>query len=136
MFRIDCGGAIRFNAAGVIFWAIDLRAKPMKKKLKLTTVLAASQILSLSVLSLFSCPALAQTKLTPKAVTARADNCAPIGRTANGEMVYSMKCETLPAPVRPSPPPQAELKEAAPPAPEVQRSGLFGMSYEVKRPDQ
>jgi hypothetical protein len=51
-------------------------------------------------------------------------------------MVYSMKCETLPAPVRPSPPPQAELKEAAPPAPEVQRSGLFGMSYEVKRPDQ
>jgi hypothetical protein len=75
--------------------------------------------------------------LTPKGVTAHADNCAPIGRTANGQLVYSMKCENLPAP--PSPSPQAELREAAPPPPpepEVKRSGLFGMSYEVKRPDQ
>ena len=66
---------------------------------------------------------------------ARADNCAPIGRTAKGELVYSMKCENMPAP---PPPPQAELNEAPPPAPEpqMQRSGLFGWSYEVKRPDQ
>ena len=94
----------------------------------------------LLALLLIASPAWAQTKLTPKdttrAATARADNCAPIGRTANGELVYSMKCENLPAP--PPPPPQAENKEAPPPPPEppVQRSGLFGWSYEVKRPDQ
>jgi len=102
------------------------------KKLVLASVLMASQVLSCAALSSV---AWAQTKLTPKGVTARADNCAPIGRTANGELVYSMKCETLPAPA--APPPQAELREAAPPPePEVRRSGLFGMSYEVKRPDQ
>ena len=74
-------------------------------------------------------------KQPPKSA-ARVDNCAPIGRTANGELVYSMKCENLPAP--PPPPPQAEIREAPPPAPEpqMQRSGLFGWSYEVKRPDQ
>ena len=93
----------------------------------------------LLALLLIASPAWTQTKLTPKettkGTTARADNCAPIGRTANGELVYSMKCENLPAP--PPPPPQAENKEA-PPAPEsqLQRSGLFGWSYEVKRPDQ
>jgi hypothetical protein len=99
-------------------------------------LLLAMTLVSLTAMSM-PLPAWTQTKLTPKSVTARADNCAPIGRTANGQLVYSMKCETLPAP--PSPP-QAELKEAAPPAaepePEVRRSGLFGMSYEVKRPDQ
>jgi hypothetical protein len=97
------------------------------------------QLLAMALLWLpvMSSPVWAQTRLAPKGVTARTDNCAPIGRTANGELVYSMKCETLPAPSRPAP--QAELKEAAPPAepePEVKRSGLFGMSYEVKRPDQ
>jgi hypothetical protein len=103
-----------------------LRVKRMKK-LVVPIVLVTSQILSL--------PAGAQTRLTPKGATARADNCAPIGRTAKGELVYAMKCENLPAP--PAPPPQAEAKApAAPPEPEVQRSGLFGMSYEVKRPDR
>jgi hypothetical protein len=102
-----------------------LRAKRMKK-LIVPIALVASQVLSL--------PAWAQTRLTPKGATAHADNCAPIGRTAKGELVYSMKCENLPAPPAP---PQAEAKEpAAPPEPEVQRSGLFGMSYEVKRPDR
>ena len=33
-------------------------------------------------------------------------------------------------------PPQAETRDTAPPEPEVRRSGLFGLSYEVKRPDQ
>jgi hypothetical protein len=87
---------------------------------------------------LISSPAWAQTKLTPKNATARVDNCAPIGRTADGKLVYSMKCDNLPAP--PSPPPQAELREAPAPAaapePEIQRSGIFGWSYERKRPDQ
>jgi hypothetical protein len=92
----------------------------------------------LLVLVLIASPAWAQTKLTPKNVTARVDNCAPIGRTADGKLVYSMKCENLPAP--PAPPPQAEVREAPAPAPapepEVQRSGIFGWSYERKRPDQ
>jgi hypothetical protein len=103
------------------------------KKLLLAIVLASLSAMSLPVMSW---PARAQTTLTPKAATSR-DNCAPIGRTANGQLVYSMKCENLPAP--PSPPPQAELRETAPPPepePEIKRSGLFGMSYEVKRPDQ
>jgi hypothetical protein len=94
------------------------------KKLILPVLLLASQVLV--------SPIWAQTKLTPKSATARVDNCAPIGRTANGELVYSMKCDTIPA--RPAPPPQAAATE--PPAPEMQRSGLFGLSYEVKRPDQ
>jgi hypothetical protein len=124
IFWIDCRDTMRFNEPGGYL----LRAKLMKK-LILAIVLAASQVLSLPAASL---SALAQTRLTPKAATAHTDNCAPIGRTANGELVYSMKCENLPAP-----PPQAELKQAAPPPePEVRRSGLFGMSYEVKRPDQ
>jgi hypothetical protein len=102
------------------------------KKLILAVVLLASPVLASQVLVL---PIWAQTKLTPKNATARVDNCAPIGRTANGELVYSMKCDNIPAP--PAPPPQAEATEPpAPPAPEIQRSGLFGLSYEVKRPDQ
>lgn len=84
----------------------------------------------LLVLLLIASPAAAQVKLTPKATAAHPDPCAPIGRTADGKLVYSMKCENLPAP--PSPPPQAELKEApaAEPEPEVRRSGLFGWSYD------
>jgi len=102
------------------------------KKLILAVLLLASPVLAAQVLV---SPIWAQTKLTPKNATARVDNCAPIGRTANGELVYSMKCDNLPAP--PAPPPQAEASEPpAPPAPEVKRSGLFGLSYEVKRPDE
>jgi hypothetical protein len=79
---------------------------------------------------LIASPAWAQTaqpKPAPRAVTARADVCAPIGRTADGKLVYSLKCDNLPVPVAPAPPPQAEY--APPPEPEVQRSGLFGMSF-------
>ncbi|WP_342739763.1 hypothetical protein [Bradyrhizobium sp. B117] len=86
----------------------------------------------LLVLLLMASPAAAQVKLTPKATAAHPDPCAPIGRTADGKLVYSMKCENLPAP--PAPPPQAELKEAPPPAteaePEARRSGIFGWSYD------
>jgi len=101
------------------------------KKLILAVLLLASPVLAPQVLV---SPIWAQTKLTPKNATARVDNCAPIGRTANGELVYSMKCDSLLAPPAP---PQAEASEpSAPPAPEVKRSGLFGLSYEVKRPDE
>jgi hypothetical protein len=83
----------------------------------------------LLVLLLMASPAMAQVKLAPKTPAATSDPCAPIGRTADGKLVYSMKCENLPAP-----PPQAELKEAPPPAaepePETRRSGIFGWSYD------
>jgi hypothetical protein len=78
---------------------------------------------------LIASPAWAQTKLLPKGATARIDNCAPIGRTEDGKLVYSMKCENLPGP----PPPQAETRDVPAPEPEVQRSGIFGWSYERKR---
>ncbi|MET4231092.1 hypothetical protein AB7Z32_12700 [Bradyrhizobium sp. 482_C4_N1_1] len=89
----------------------------------------------LLVLLLIASPAAAQVKLAPKTSAAHPDPCAPIGRTADGKLVYSMKCENLPAP--PPPPPQAELKEAPPsaapaadPEPGVRRSGIFGWSYD------
>ena len=87
--------------------------------------------------SAIAIPASAQTRLTPKVgAAARLDNCAPIGRTANGELVYSMKCENIPAPPAP---PQARMEETAPPPPppqqETQRGGLFGWSYD-RRPEQ
>ncbi|MDN3276141.1 hypothetical protein QWJ07_17895 [Frankia sp. RB7] len=88
----------------------------------------------LLALLLIVSPAAAQVKPAPRTSVAHPDPCAPIGRTADGRLVYSMKCENLPAP--PLPPPQAELKEAPPPAaaaepePEVRRSGLFGWSYD------
>ena len=92
----------------------------------------------LVALLLLASPALAQTTLTPKtapkSASARAaDACAPIGRTAKGELVYSMKCE-LPTP--PPPPAQAEAREAPaapPPEPEVRRSGIFGWSYDRRQ---
>jgi hypothetical protein len=80
---------------------------------------------------LIASPALAQVKLAPKNA-ARADPCAPIGQTADRRLVYSLKCDNLPAP---PPPPQAEIA-APPPEPEVQRSGIFGWSYERKRPGE
>ena len=86
----------------------------------------------LLVLLLIAAPAAAQVKPTPRSSAAHLDFCAPIGRTADGKLVYSMKCENLPAP--PPPPPQAELKEAPPPVaepePETRRSGIFGWSYD------
>ena len=91
----------------------------------------------LLLVALIASPAWAQTQLTPKtkSATARADHCAPIGQTAKGELVYSMKCDNLPA--QPVPPPQAEVREPAPPPePEVRRTGLFGWSYDRRKPDE
>jgi hypothetical protein len=82
---------------------------------------------------LIASPAWAQVKLVPKNVASRADPCAPIGQTADRKLVYSLKCDNLPGP---PPPTQAEVAPPPPPQPEIQRSGLFGLSYEVKRPDQ
>src|SRR5881398_1147713 len=94
----------------------------------------------LLILLMTSSPAWAQTQLVPapknqKSTVARADSCAPIGKTAKGELVYSMKCDNLPAP--PAPPPQAEARDAAPPPePEGRRTGLFGWSYDRRKPDE
>jgi hypothetical protein len=91
----------------------------------------------LILVALMASPAWAQTQLTPKikSATARADPCAPIGKTAKGELVYSMKCDSLPVPS--APPPPAEVREATPPSePEVRRTGLFGWSYDRRKPDE
>jgi hypothetical protein len=101
----------------------------MTKRL-LARVLASIVLVSPLVASW---PCLAQTKLTPKGATARTDDCTPIGRTARGELVYSLKCENVPVP--PEPPPQAEVKEAPPPEVETRRTGLFGWSFD-RRPEQ
>jgi hypothetical protein len=60
----------------------------------------------LILVALMASPAWAQTQLTPKikGAPAHSDSCAPIGKTAKGELVYSMKCDNLPVP--PAPPPQ------------------------------
>jgi hypothetical protein len=109
---IDFAVVIRLNAGLT-------RAESMQK-----LIMAA-----LTTFALLSVPASAQTKLTPKNAASRADLCAPIGRTANGELVYSMKCDTIPTP------PQTRIEETAPPpAPppqqETTRSGIFGWSYD------
>jgi len=70
---------------------------------------------------LISSPAWAQTKPLPRGATARIDNCAPIGRTEDGKLVYSMKCEHLPAP--PPAPPQAETREVPAPEPGCNAAG-------------
>jgi hypothetical protein len=81
-------------------------------------------------------PVWSQTRPVPKDVPKqRVDACAPIGRTEDGKLVYSMKCETLPAPPAPAVAPQAEVKETPAPEPETERSGLFGLSYD-RRPKQ
>jgi hypothetical protein len=101
------------------------------KKLPLALLLLTSVTMAV--------PVSAQTRLTPKAATAaRVDNCAPIGRTANGELVYSMKCDNIPAPPPSAAAPQAEAKPAPaapPPEQETQRTGLFGWSFD-RRQDQ
>ena len=100
------------------------------KKLPLALLLLTSSAMVI--------PASAQTRLTPKetgkaTTAARLDNCAPIGRTANGELVYSMKCDNIPAPPPPAAPsPQAEVKQA-PPEQETQRSGIFGWSFDRRQ---
>jgi hypothetical protein len=74
---------------------------------------------------LMSSPAWAQSK--------RVDNCAPIGRTADGKLVYSMKCENLPMPA-PAPPPAAAAVEPGPAPtvaaePEPDQGGLFKFPF-------
>jgi hypothetical protein len=82
-------------------------------------------------------PAWAQVKPAAKNAANRADKCAPIGRTEDGKLVYSMTCEMPPKPVVAAVPPQAQPTPEPPAAsePETERTGLFGMSYD-RRPKQ
>jgi hypothetical protein len=87
----------------------------MKKKLALAILLMTS-------------PAWAQSKAIGGK---RADNCAPIGRTADGKLVYSMKCDNLPVP---TPPPAAAAVEPGPAPtvaaePEPDQGGLFKFPF-------
>ena len=93
--------------------------KPMKKLIFVILVIAS--------------PAWAQVKLVPKSVTSRADPCVPIGQTADRKLIYSLKCDNPPGPPLPR---QAEISPPPTPEPEIHRSGIFGLSYEAKRPDQ
>jgi hypothetical protein len=83
----------------------------MMKKLVLCMILVAT-------------PAWSQMKPAPKAAE-RVDVCAPIGQTAKRELVYSIKCGNVPAPL---PPPQAAVQP--PPPPESERTGIFGWSFD------
>jgi hypothetical protein len=114
MQHVDSARPIRFNASGCERQIHSTRFEKMKKVLLCIALVAAAT------------PAWSQTK--PKA--GRVDSCAPIGQTANRELVYPMSCNNLPAP--PPLPPQAEVQQApaAAPEPESQRSGLFGMSFD------
>jgi hypothetical protein len=79
----------------------------------------------LFVILLISSPVWAQTKLVAKGATPRVDDCAPIGRTAKGELVYSLKCENMPAPA----PAQVEAEPAPVPTPTptpTDSGGLLG----------
>jgi hypothetical protein len=93
-------------------WSIDRSILPTPGGMMNIQILIATLLLI--------SPSWAQTK---PSVPVRTDPCAPIGRTADGQLVYSMKCEKLPVPVVP---PQAAAP-APPLAPVVEeaRGGLF-----------
>jgi hypothetical protein len=80
----------------------------------------------LLVILLMTSPAWAQSKPVGGK---RVDNCAPIGRTADGKLVYSMKCDNLP--VAPPAPAAAEASPAPTVAaePEPDQGGLFKFPF-------
>ncbi len=65
----------------------------------------------------FTSPALAQQKKQ----ALPADPCAPIGKTSDGRLVYSLKCDAIP---NAAPPPSAAAVPAPPPE-EEDKGGLF-----------
>lgn len=74
---------------------------------------------SLILLAILTSSAWAQSKSAAK----RGDPCAPIGKTADGKLVYSMSCDAMPVPIVP-PRPAADAAPAPPP-PEEDKGGLF-----------
>jgi hypothetical protein len=84
--------------------------------------------LTLVLLALCCTPAFAQTKPAKSRAAAvpAPDVCEPIGRTADGKLIYSLKCDNLPAP---PPRPVAETAPVEERQAPIQRSGLFGLSF-------
>lgn len=74
--------------------------------------------------SLTALPALAQSAPDP---------CKPIGKTEDGRLVYSLRCNAIPAPPKPA----AASAETGAPAPVVEeedKGGLFGRAPSFVRP--
>ena len=86
------------------------------------------------ILMVIAMPASAWAQAKPQKGMVR-DTCAPIGKTADGQLVYGMACNAMPVPMAP---PRAQTTAAPPvePEPEIERSGIFGMSYTRKPPSQ
>ena len=86
--------------------------------------------LAILILIASSTAAWAQNKLVSSAA-ARGDNCAPIGRTEDGKLVYSMRCDNIPKPqtpvaeknTAPAENPVAEVQE------EENKGGLFRFPF-------
>lgn len=60
----------------------------------------------------------------------RVDDCKPIGRTDDGKLVYSMKCENIPKPPTPvveknNPPPENSVADVQ----EDDKGGLFRFPF-------
>ena len=77
--------------------------------------------ISLLLLAALSQPALAQNKPPAK----RPDVCAPIGKTEDNKLVYSLQCDTMPTPVVAAKPPGSAAPVEAAPAEEKDEGGLF-----------
>ncbi len=87
--------------------------------------------LAIVILIVSSTAAWAQNK--PVAGTgARIDDCKPIGRTEDGKLVYSMKCNNIPKPLTPivekntAPPAESPVAEAPE---EESKGGLFRFPF-------
>ena len=62
-----------------------------------------------------------------KGSAAVSDVCTPIGKTADGKLIYSLDCESIPSVNAPSAPPAAQIEDR------TERSGLFGFSLDRGR---
>ncbi len=65
--------------------------------------------------------------IAKEAKAAPADKCAPIGKLADGTLVYDMRCDNFPPVVANKPAEQV---------PAIRRTGIFGMSYTSAPPTE
>jgi hypothetical protein len=64
-----------------------------------------------------------------KGLAGPSDVCTPIGKTADGKLIYSLNCESIPS-VNASPaPPAAQIEDR------TERLGIFGLSLDRRRDD-
>ncbi len=82
----------------------------------------------LIILLLYHAPAFAQS--TSHKTKVEADECTPIGQTADGKLIYSLNCKKLPAQATTADTPsQVEV-------PPAKSTGLFGLSFSRKGNDE